>query len=97
VLDYSLAALALAAARRHVGIQLLAESLLLSSLGGVAGVLLGAAATVGYAVSSGQPAVVPASAVAAGLGVAVGPGALAGVYTAARAARLAPADALRAS
>jgi putative ABC transport system permease protein len=45
---------------------------------------------------SGQPTVVPPASVAAGLGVALGAGALAGVYPAARAARLAPAEALRA-
>jgi putative ABC transport system permease protein len=87
---------ALGATRRHVGLQFLADSLLLSALGGVTGVLTGAAATVGYALSSGQPAVVPASAVLAGLGVATGAGALAGLYPAIRAARLAPAEALRA-
>ncbi len=87
---------ALGAARRHVGLQFLADSLLLSALGGVAGALAGAAATTGYALSSGQPTVVPASAVLAGLGVALGAGALAGLYPAIRAARLAPAEALRA-
>jgi len=39
--------------------------------------------------------VVPAASVAVGIGVALGTGALAGVYPAARAARLAPAEALR--
>jgi len=86
---------ALGATRRHVGLQFLADSLLLSALGGVAGALAGAAATAGYALSSGQPTVVPASAVLAGLGVATGAGALAGLYPAIRAARLAPAEALR--
>ena len=60
-------------------------------------VLAGAAATAGYAVASSQPAVVPAASITVGLGIALGTGALAGVYPAVRAARLALAEALRAS
>ena len=62
-----------------------------------AGVAIGASATAGYAFSAGQPAVVPPASVAVGIGVALVTGILAGGYPAARAARLAPADALRAS
>ena len=75
--------------------QFLTESALLSALGGLGGVLLGAAATVGYAVSTGQAVVVPPEAAAGGLGVAIAVGVVAGVYPAVRAARLPPALALR--
>ncbi len=86
---------ALGATRRHVGVQFLAESLLLAACGGVCGTLLGAAVTVGYAKSEGWTATVPAIALAGGVGVAVAVGAVAGLYPALRAARLSPTEALR--
>jgi putative ABC transport system permease protein len=60
-------------------------------------VLLGAAATAGYAISAGQPFALPPAAVAGGIGIALGAGALAGAYPAVKAAQLPPAEALRAA
>src|SRR5262249_20691497 len=51
---------ALGATRRHVGAQFLCESVLLATAGGVAGVLLGALVTAGYARSQDWSTVVPA-------------------------------------
>jgi putative ABC transport system permease protein len=87
---------ALGATRRHVGLQFLAESLLLAGAGGVTGTLLGAAVTAAYAWNEGWPVALPAAVLAGGVGVAVAAGAVAGLYPALRAARLAPTEALRA-
>ena len=88
---------ALGARRGQIWLQFFAESLLLAALGGVAGDLLGSMVTAGYAVLQDWPTVVPGWAVAAGIGATIGVGAVAGLYPAIRAARLAPTEALAAN
>jgi putative ABC transport system permease protein len=86
---------ALGATRGHIRVQFVVESLLLALLGGAGGVVLGALVTAGYALRQHWQVVVPLTGVAGGVGVALLLGALAGLYPAVRAARLAPTDALR--
>jgi putative ABC transport system permease protein len=86
---------ALGATRGQIRAQFLSEAVLLSLMGGAFGVALGALATVIYASTKHWTAVVPTSAWAGGLAVAMLIGALAGLLPALRAARLSPAEALR--
>lgn len=86
---------ALGAARAHVGAQFLAEAVLLSAAGGLCGLAIGAAVTVGVAKAHGWTVLLPAAGLWGSLGIAVGIGALAGCYPALRAARLSPTQALR--
>ena len=85
---------ALGATRGHIRTQFLSEAILLSLLGGAAGVLLGVTATAIYATSKGWAIVIPTLAWAGGLGAAVLIGAAAGLLPALRAARLSPTQAL---
>jgi putative ABC transport system permease protein len=88
---------ALGATRRHISAQFLAESALLAALGGVAGLLLGALATFVYSQAQNQPMVIPTYALVAAPAAGLLIGALAGLYPAAKAARLSPTEALRAT
>ena len=86
----------LGAMRGHILVQFMAEALLLSTLGGTLGCILGIGVTAGMASANGWPFSLPVIAVAGGLGATIVIGALAGVYPAVRAARTPPTAALNA-
>src|SRR5213075_2390545 len=78
---------ALGATQAQIRTQFLAESILLSTIGGFVGVLAGALATDVYARSKGWTVVIPVEAWAGGVAAAVVIGALAGLLPAVRASR----------
>ena len=86
---------ALGGSRGQIRAQFFTEALILSLLGGAAGVALGTLATVVYADAKTWAVVVPTLAWAGGLGAALAVGAIAGLLPAIRASRLSPTDALR--
>ena len=88
---------ALGATRRHITLQFLTESALLAVLGGIAGVIIGATATVIYTQTRHEPFVVPSYALVAAPAAGLLIGAIAGLYPATKAARLSPTEALRAA
>jgi putative ABC transport system permease protein len=86
---------ALGATRRHISTQFLTESAVLAALGAIVGLGLGAGATAVYCIGQSEPFVVPTYALVAAPAAGFAIGALAGLYPAAKAARLSPTEALR--
>jgi putative ABC transport system permease protein len=86
---------ALGATKSQIRTQFLTESILLAVIGGVVGVLAGAAATAVYASSKNWTVVIPVEAWSGGIASAILIGAIAGLMPAVRASRLPPTVALR--
>lgn len=82
------------ATRAHIRLQFLSEAMVLSALGGGAGIVIGTLVTAVYALLQGWPLAMPLWAPASGLLATVAIGCLGGLYPAMRAASVAPAEAL---
>ena len=86
---------ALGATKTHIGIQFVSEAALLALIGGAVGAIAGGFVTTVYTAARHWYAVIPPIALGASAAAAVVVGAVAGLYPATRAARLAPSEALR--
>ena len=86
---------ALGARRRDIMLQVLTESVTLSTVGGLAGILLGFFAAEGLSAVTPLPARLEPWSVVLGIGITAAVGLFFGAYPASRAARLDPIEALR--
>ncbi len=86
---------AIGATRGHIRAQFVIEAATLAAMGGLLGAALGAAITWTYAQRQGWTIDIPLEGLAAGVAAALVIGAVAGLYPAAKAARLDPAEAVR--
>lgn len=86
---------ALGATPGSIRMQFVTEAAMLSALGGLAGILVGAGTAGGVALAAGQPLALDWGSLPLAWGAAVTVGILAGLYPASRAARLTPTEALR--
>ncbi|MGZ0193326.1 MAG: ABC transporter permease [Acidimicrobiales bacterium] len=86
---------AIGATRGHIRAQFVIEAATLATMGGVLGAALGVAITWAYAQRQGWTIDIPIEGLVAGVAAALAIGAAAGLYPAAKAARLDPAEAVR--
>ena len=86
---------ALGAPRRAILLQFLIEAVILTAVGGLVGIALGAGVATAVRALSGLPTYVSAVSVIAGVVVSTGVGVFCGLYPAMRASRLDPVEALR--
>jgi ABC-type antimicrobial peptide transport system permease subunit len=87
--------MAIGARRLHVLLQFLAEAVILSVTGGVAGILMGAAFSEGLSMVAGWPAQISPTAIIGGFVFSAAVGIFFGYYPARKAAQLDPIEALR--